>query len=50
MKLAAVTPRPERVIGMHFFNPATVLPLVEIIPCELSSDETVSRAREFASD
>jgi 3-hydroxyacyl-CoA dehydrogenase len=31
MKLAAVTPGPERVIGMHFFNPATVLPLVEVI-------------------
>ncbi len=50
MKLAAVTPKPERVIGMHFFNPATVLPLVEIIPCELTSDETVHRVREFAHD
>jgi 3-hydroxybutyryl-CoA dehydrogenase len=50
MKLAAVTPNPERVIGMHFFNPATVLPLVEIIPCELTSDETVQRVREFAQD
>ncbi len=50
MKLAAVTPGPERVIGMHFFNPATVLPLVEIIPCELTSDETVQRVREFAHD
>src|SRR6476660_791423 len=35
MKLAAVTPSPERVVGMHFFNPATVLPLVEVITCEL---------------
>ena len=50
MKLAAVTPSPERVIGMHFFNPATVLPLVEVIPCELTSDETVQRVREFAHD
>ena len=50
MQLAAATDRPERVIGLHFFNPAPVMPLVEIIPCELSSDETVSRAREFASD
>ena len=50
MKLAAVTPSPERVIGMHFFNPATVLPLVEIIPCELTSDETVHRVQEFAHD
>jgi 3-hydroxybutyryl-CoA dehydrogenase len=50
MKLAAVTPHPERVIGMHFFNPATVLPLVEIIPCELTSDDTVHRVQEFAHD
>jgi 3-hydroxybutyryl-CoA dehydrogenase len=50
MQLAAATDRPERVIGLHFFNPAPVMPLVEIIPCELSSDKTVSRAREFASD
>ncbi len=48
MKLAAVTPHPERVAGMHFFNPATVLPLVEIIPCELTSEETVHRIDEFA--
>ncbi len=50
MKLAAVTPGPERVVGMHFFNPATVLPLVEVIPCELTSDETVQRVHEFAHD
>lgn len=50
MKLAAATPGPERVIGMHFFNPAPVLPLVEIIPCELTSAETLSRTSEFAQD
>ena len=50
MKLAAVTPGPDRVAGMHFFNPATVLPLVEVIPCELTSDETVQRVQEFAHD
>ena len=48
MKLAHATPNPERVAGMHFFNPATVLPLVEIIPCELTSEETVQRIDEFA--
>jgi 3-hydroxybutyryl-CoA dehydrogenase len=48
MKLAAVTPGPERVVGMHFFNPATVMPLVEVIPCELTSEETVQRVQEFA--
>ena len=47
MKLAAVTPCPERVVGMHFFNPAPVMPLVEVIPCELTSDETVQRIQEF---
>ncbi|HVQ51216.1 MAG TPA: 3-hydroxybutyryl-CoA dehydrogenase [Mycobacterium sp.] len=50
MKLAAVTSGPERVVGMHFFNPATVLPLVEVIPCELTSDETVQRVQAFAHD
>jgi 3-hydroxybutyryl-CoA dehydrogenase len=50
MKLAAATAGPERVIGMHFFNPAPVLPLVEIIPCELTSDETLRRTKEFAQD
>jgi 3-hydroxybutyryl-CoA dehydrogenase len=50
MKLAAATVGPERVIGMHFFNPAPVLPLVEIIPCELTSDETLRRTKEFAQD
>lgn len=50
MKLAAATVGPERVIGMHFFNPAPVLPLVEIIPCELTSPDTLRRTMEFARD
>lgn len=50
MQLAAATERPDRVVGLHFFNPAPVMPLVEIIPCELSSEETVNRAKEFASE
>ena len=49
MKLAAVTPQPERVIGMHFFNPVPVLPLVELVPSLLTSQETVQRADAFAS-
>ena len=48
MKLAAVTPQPERVIGMHFFNPVPVLPLVELVPSLLTSPETVQRAEVFA--
>jgi 3-hydroxybutyryl-CoA dehydrogenase len=50
MKLAAVTTRPERVIGMHFFNPVPVLALVELIPALLTSPETQERARAFAVD
>ncbi len=49
MKLAAVTPSPERVIGMHFFNPVPVLPLVELVPSLLTSPRTVERADAFAS-
>ena len=47
MKLAAVTPQPQRVIGMHFFNPVPVLPLVELVPSLLTSPETVARAEAF---
>ena len=50
MKLAAVTEQPERVIGLHFFNPVPVLPLVELIPSLLTSAETLERARAFAAD
>src|SRR5690349_9849772 len=50
MKLAAATTRPGRVMGMHFFNPAPVLPLVELIPSLLTAPETVARARSFASE
>ena len=40
--------RPERVIGMHFFNPALLLPLVEIVRAERSSDEAVDAAYAWA--
>jgi 3-hydroxybutyryl-CoA dehydrogenase len=48
MKIAAATPHPERVVGVHFFNPVPVLPLVELVPSLLSSPETVSAAERFA--
>jgi 3-hydroxybutyryl-CoA dehydrogenase len=48
MKLAAATDTPERVLGIHFFNPVPVLPLVEVIPSLLTSDATVERAKRFA--
>jgi 3-hydroxybutyryl-CoA dehydrogenase len=47
-RIAEATEHPERVIGMHFFNPAPVLPLVEIIRAEKSSDEAVDAAYEWA--
>jgi len=50
MKLAAATERPERVIGMHFFNPVPVLPLVELVPSLLTSTETLHRAETFATE
>jgi 3-hydroxybutyryl-CoA dehydrogenase len=45
--LAAATKRPERVVGMHFFNPVPVMALVELIRGLLTSDETYARAAEF---
>jgi 3-hydroxybutyryl-CoA dehydrogenase len=47
-KIAEATQRPERVIGMHFFNPAPVLPLVEIVRTERSRDEVVDAAYSWA--
>ncbi|EFL21243.1 3-hydroxybutyryl-CoA dehydrogenase [Streptomyces himastatinicus ATCC 53653] len=47
--LAAVTSRPEQVIGMHFFNPVPVQPLVELIPALTTASETLERATDFAA-
>jgi 3-hydroxybutyryl-CoA dehydrogenase len=46
-EIARSTRRPERVVGMHFFNPAPLLPLVEIVRTELASDEAVETAYAF---
>jgi 3-hydroxybutyryl-CoA dehydrogenase len=48
MKLGAETRHPERVVGLHFFNPVPVLPLVEVVRSILTSDETLRKAHEFA--
>lgn len=50
MKLGAVTSRPGKVLGIHFFMPATVLPLVELVPSLLTKPETLERARVFVQD
>jgi 3-hydroxybutyryl-CoA dehydrogenase len=47
-QIAEVTERPERVVGLHFFNPAPVLPLVEVIRTERTSDEVFDAAYAFA--
>ena len=46
-EIAAATTRRERVLGMHFFNPAPLLPLVEVIRTELTGDEAFETAFAF---
>jgi 3-hydroxybutyryl-CoA dehydrogenase len=43
-EIASAVTTPERVVGMHFFNPAPLMPLLEIVRAELSSDEAVEAA------
>ncbi|MFD8881299.1 3-hydroxybutyryl-CoA dehydrogenase [Streptomyces erythrochromogenes] len=50
IRLAAAISRPEQVVGLHFFNPVPVLPLVELVPSLLTGAETVRRAHAFASE
>jgi 3-hydroxybutyryl-CoA dehydrogenase len=47
-KLGALTKRPDKVIGMHFFNPVPVMKLVEVIRGLASSNETFQTVRELA--
>ncbi len=47
-KLAAVTKRPDKVIGMHFFNPVPVMKLVEVIRGLATSDETYATVKQLA--
>src|SRR3954463_4479169 len=48
--LAAATKRPDRVIGMHFFNPVPVLKLVEVVRGRDTSDETAAAITELAEE
>jgi 3-hydroxybutyryl-CoA dehydrogenase len=50
MKLGIATKRPEQVVGIHFFNPVPVLNLVELVTSLLTSEETVNRSNDFATD
>jgi 3-hydroxybutyryl-CoA dehydrogenase len=47
-EIASATERPERVVGLHFFNPAPVLPLVEVVRTEAASEDAVETAYAFA--
>jgi 3-hydroxybutyryl-CoA dehydrogenase len=47
-EIASATTRPERVVGLHFFNPAPVLPLVEVVRTELTDPDLYEQAYGFA--
>ena len=47
-EIASVTSRADKIIGMHFFNPAVIMKLVEIIRGDQTTDETVAATKEFA--
>jgi 3-hydroxybutyryl-CoA dehydrogenase len=49
VEIARAVTRPAQVVGLHFFNPAPVQALVEIVPCLLTGEETASRARAFVT-
>jgi 3-hydroxybutyryl-CoA dehydrogenase len=46
--IAAAAPRPEKVVGLHFFNPPPLMKLVEVIPARQSSEDAVARVTELA--
>jgi 3-hydroxybutyryl-CoA dehydrogenase len=48
MKLAAATQNPARVLGLHFFNPVPVLPLVELVTTLVTSEAATERTEQFA--
>ncbi|MGV0850543.1 3-hydroxybutyryl-CoA dehydrogenase [Mycolicibacterium phlei] len=50
MKIAAATKNPSRVLGLHFFNPVPVLPLVELVNTLVTSDEAIARVAKFAGE
>jgi 3-hydroxybutyryl-CoA dehydrogenase len=48
-EIAAATRRPDKVLGIHFFNPVPVMPLIEFVRTILTSDETLKIAHEFGT-
>jgi len=49
-QIALTTTRPTSVVGMHFFNPATIMPLVEVVSTIVSSEAAVDAAADFAAN
>src|SRR6202020_2223605 len=49
MKIAAAPKNPQRVLGLHFFNPVPVLPLVELVSTLVTDESAAARTEEFAS-
>jgi len=47
-KMAAVTKRPDKVVGMHFFNPPMLMPLIEVIRADTTSDATLAVAVDLS--
>ncbi|WP_313408055.1 3-hydroxybutyryl-CoA dehydrogenase [Aeromicrobium sp.] len=50
VKLGAVSGRPDHVMGVHFFNPAPVMKLVELIPSLTTGEKTLDRMRTYVAD
>jgi 3-hydroxybutyryl-CoA dehydrogenase len=50
MKIAAATKNPSRVLGLHFFNPVPVLPLVELVSTLVTDEGAAARVERFARD
>lgn len=48
-EMASVTRRGDKVLGIHFFNPVPVMPLIEFVRTILTSDETMAAARQFGA-
>ncbi|BBZ35456.1 3-hydroxybutyryl-CoA dehydrogenase [Mycolicibacterium confluentis] len=50
MKIAAATKNPQRVLGLHFFNPVPVLPLVELVKTLVTDEGALERTEKFAGE
>lgn len=49
VEMAMATSRPDKVCGIHFFNPATAMPLVEVVRPITASDDTIAAANDFTT-